>query len=38
MIEWGEIEKQIGMPDLQELVAKTSQILKNKEYKEDNKF
>lgn len=38
MIEWGEIEKQIGMPDFHELVAKTAQILKNKEYKEDNKF
>lgn len=38
MIEWQDIENHIGIPEFRELSEKTKNILKNKEYREDNKF
>ncbi len=38
MIEWVDIDKFIGIPDLRELSENTQKILQNKQYKEDSKF
>lgn len=38
MIQWDDIEKQIGLPDYDLMVKTTQELVNNKQYVEDSKF